>query len=84
MKLSGMIGRVPWTNRLDFGEDPDVLWIQDPGYVLDAGSVCLIQDISKSYKRILMKRSGMIGHVPMTNRLDFGEDPDVCVDPGSF
>jgi hypothetical protein len=60
------------------------LWIQDPGSVLDPGSVCLIQDISKHYERILMKLSGMIGHEPMTNRLDFGEDPDVFVDPGSF
>jgi hypothetical protein len=50
-------------------------------------SVCLfvcLQDISKSYERVLMKLSGMIGHVPRTNRLDFGEDPDVFVDPGSL
>jgi hypothetical protein len=45
-------------------------------------SVCS-QDISKSYERISVKLSGMIGHVPRTNRLDFGEDPDVFVDPGS-
>jgi hypothetical protein len=42
------------------------------------------QDISKSYERIWMKLSGMIGHVPVTNRLDFGKDPNVFVDPGSF
>jgi hypothetical protein len=52
-------------------------------------SVCPVtrfcsQDISKSYERILLKLSGMIGHVPRTNRWDFGEDPDVFVDPGSF
>jgi hypothetical protein len=51
-------------------------------------SVCPVarfcwQDISKSYERILMKLSGLIGHVPRTNRLDFGKDPDVFVDPGS-
>jgi hypothetical protein len=43
-------------------------------------SVCLSvcsQDISKSYERIWMKLSGMIGHVPRTNRLDFGDDLDV-------
>jgi hypothetical protein len=60
------------------------LWIQDPGCILDAGSVCLIQDISKSYERILMKLSGMIGHMPRTNRLDVWKDPDVFVAPESF
>jgi hypothetical protein len=52
-------------------------------------SVCSVarfcsQDISKSYEWILMKLSEMIGHVPRTNRFDFGEDLDVFVDPGSF
>jgi hypothetical protein len=45
-------------------------------------SVCS-QDISKSYERISLKLSGMIGHVPRTYLLDFGKVPDVFVDPGS-
>jgi hypothetical protein len=31
-----------------------------------------------------MKLSGMIGHVPGRNRLDFGDDQDVFVDPEPF
>jgi hypothetical protein len=53
----------------------------DPGFRIQDLFVCS-QDFSNSYERILMKLAGMIGHVPVTNRLDFGEDPDVFVDPG--
>ena len=56
-------------------------------------SVCLclplcnhffVQNISKSYKRILMKFFGEVGRGSGKNRLDFGDDPDYFLDPGSF
>lgn len=45
-------------------------------------SVCS-QDISKGHKPILMKLSGIIGHVPWTNRFVFEQDTDVYVYPAS-
>jgi len=52
-------------------------------------SLCLCnhiceQDISKSYEQILMKFFGVMGHGAGTNWLEFGDDPDSFVDPGSF
>lgn len=42
-----------------------------------------VQDISNIYEQMLVKL-GMIGHLLRTNQLDFGDDPDVFVRPGSL
>ena len=45
----------------------------------------LLQTISNSYKRILMKFCGEVGPGPgRRNRLDSGGDPGSFVDPGLF
>ena len=47
--------------------------------------VCLcVLNISKRYKRMLMKFFGEVERGLRRNRLHFGGNPDSFVDPGSF
>ena len=43
-----------------------------------------MQNISKSYEQILMKFCGEVEHGQGGNCLDFGDDSDSFMDPGSF
>jgi len=46
--------------------------------------ISCVQNMSKSYKRIVMKSCGDMEHGPGRNQLYFDDDPDSFLDPGSF